>query len=132
VDGGPLTLRAVVIRNVLRIVDWLPLLYLLGGFLVLYSRNGQRLGDLVAGTTVVYRHHANPGETRSSSRAARRILAGALVLAVVFTLAFDYFGRPWLVIEGMYILHTQFPAGTTSYSLGSPQPGPGGATFPVT
>ena len=37
VDGSPLTIQAVLIRNLLRIVDWLPFLYFLGGTLTLFS-----------------------------------------------------------------------------------------------
>ena len=49
----PLALRQVVLRNVLRFVDLLPLAYGVGGACALLSRHGQRLGDWVAGTTVV-------------------------------------------------------------------------------
>ena len=54
----PLALRAVIVRNLLKPIDWLPILYLLGGASVLLTTNSQRLGDLAAGTTVVYRHRA--------------------------------------------------------------------------
>jgi len=94
----------------------------------------QRLGDLAAGTTVVYRHRATePGATRSSSRAARKVLLAVLVVAALFTAAFDYFGRPALVIEGLNNEH-QLLAGqeVTSYSLGSPQWAVGSVTYPMT
>ncbi|MFP4054576.1 MAG: RDD family protein [Phycisphaerae bacterium] len=54
-DEQGLSLRAgqVVVRNLLRIADRLPVLYLLGGASVLLSRHFQRLGDLAAGTVVV-------------------------------------------------------------------------------
>jgi len=44
----------IVIRNLLRAVDILPLCYLLGGAMCLLTRHGQRLGDL-AGNTIVVR-----------------------------------------------------------------------------
>ena len=50
--GGRLHPSQVVLRNVLRAVDMLPVLYLTGGVAALVSRNRQRLGDLVAGTIV--------------------------------------------------------------------------------
>jgi len=55
VDERALPLRPVqlVIRNLLRPIDQLPLLYLVGGVSLLASRWGQRLGDLAAGTVVV-------------------------------------------------------------------------------
>jgi len=43
----------VVIRNLLRVVDSLPLLYLAGGVTAFISAKNQRLGDLAAGTIVV-------------------------------------------------------------------------------
>ena len=43
----------IVIRNLLRAVDMLPVLYLLGGTACLLSRRAQRLGDLAANTIVV-------------------------------------------------------------------------------
>ncbi len=55
VDDQGLNLRfdQVVMRNLLRIVDRLPLLYLVGGVACLLSRHNQRLGDLAAGTVVM-------------------------------------------------------------------------------
>jgi uncharacterized RDD family membrane protein YckC len=41
------------VRNLLRVVDWLPAFYLLGGFLALVTSQKQRLGDLLAATIVV-------------------------------------------------------------------------------
>lgn len=43
----------IVIRNLLRAVDSLPLSYLLGGIVCLLTRHGQRLGDLAGNTIVV-------------------------------------------------------------------------------
>ena len=55
VDDQGLNLRfdQVVMRNLLRIVDRLPLLYLVGGVACWLSRYNQRLGDLAAGTVVM-------------------------------------------------------------------------------
>jgi uncharacterized RDD family membrane protein YckC len=43
----------VVVRNLLRAVDALPLFYALGGIVSFFSPRAQRLGDLAAGTVVV-------------------------------------------------------------------------------
>lgn len=43
----------IIIRNLLRLVDILPLCYLLGGVVCLLTRHGQRLGDLAGNTIVV-------------------------------------------------------------------------------
>jgi uncharacterized RDD family membrane protein YckC len=52
-DGLRLNMNQVVIRNLLRFADMLPLFYLAGGVSCLVSRRAQRLGDLAANTIVV-------------------------------------------------------------------------------
>lgn len=53
-DGGAaLTLRASLARNLLRLADVLPSSYLVGLIAMVASREGKRLGDLVAGTVVI-------------------------------------------------------------------------------
>ncbi len=56
-NGTPLTPASSIIRNLLRVVDFLPLLYALGLLSMLIDREFRRLGDLAAGTLVVYRDH---------------------------------------------------------------------------
>ena len=51
--GLRLDLRQVVIRNLLRAVDGLPALYLVGGTACFFTTRAQRLGDLAADTVVV-------------------------------------------------------------------------------
>lgn len=55
VDAAGLKLQPpqVVVRNLLRPLDSLPLAYLVGGLASFLSPKGQRLGDLAAGTVVV-------------------------------------------------------------------------------
>lgn len=43
----------VIVRNLMRFIDALPALYLVGGIACVFSRHRQRLGDLAAGTVVV-------------------------------------------------------------------------------
>lgn len=52
--GLKLTGRQVVLRNLLRAVDFLPAFYFVGGVASILSPRGQRLGDLAAGTVVVW------------------------------------------------------------------------------
>ncbi len=52
-QGLHLTFYQVALRNLLRLVDMLPMLYLAGGLACLLSRRCQRLGDLAAGTVVI-------------------------------------------------------------------------------
>jgi uncharacterized RDD family membrane protein YckC len=52
--GLRLTFAQVVLRNLLRFVDGLPVFYLVGGVAALLNRRAQRLGDLAADTLVVW------------------------------------------------------------------------------
>jgi len=54
-DGTPVRWPAALARNLLRAIDFLPLLYATGLVSMLMNRDFKRLGDLVAGTVVVYR-----------------------------------------------------------------------------
>jgi uncharacterized RDD family membrane protein YckC len=64
VDGRPLNARQAVVRNLLRIVDGLPFLYLAGIIAIAASKRHQRVGDMVAGTVVVRAEpKSNPSET---------------------------------------------------------------------
>jgi uncharacterized RDD family membrane protein YckC len=51
--SGPYTPMKAFIRNLLRIIDGLPFLYLLGIIVVASSKQKQRIGDMAAGTLVV-------------------------------------------------------------------------------
>jgi len=51
--GEPVGFLASAIRNILRIVDFLPALYIGGVIAIVATRRDQRLGDLAAGTIVV-------------------------------------------------------------------------------
>lgn len=52
-DSEPCTWGAALIRNVLRVVDALPFLYVIGLVCVAVTKKNQRIGDLAAGTLVV-------------------------------------------------------------------------------
>jgi uncharacterized RDD family membrane protein YckC len=52
-SGGAVGLGASLVRNLLRVVDFLPASYLVGIVLVAVTSKHQRVGDLVAGTIVV-------------------------------------------------------------------------------
>lgn len=53
-DGGRLTPKAALLRNLGRIIDGLPIFYLVG-LIALFASNSprQRVGDRIAGTTVI-------------------------------------------------------------------------------
>lgn len=50
---GELTRTKVLVRTLLRLIDWLPFLYLIGFILVLVTPQHQRIGDMAARTIVV-------------------------------------------------------------------------------
>ncbi len=52
-DGSPASFVAVLVRNLVRVVDFLPAFYGLGLLAIVVSGRAQRLGDLAAGTFVV-------------------------------------------------------------------------------
>jgi uncharacterized RDD family membrane protein YckC len=66
-DGQPVTAGPVLVRNLLRIVDFLPFYYVVGVITMILSRRSQRLGDLAAGTIVV-RERPMPAPTALSLR----------------------------------------------------------------
>jgi len=53
-DGTPVTLTESIIRNLVRLVDFLPAYYGVGVVAMFISSQSRRLGDLAAGTVVVH------------------------------------------------------------------------------
>ena len=53
-DGTPVRWPGALTRNLLRAADFLPFLYGVGLVTMLMNRDFKRLGDLAAGTVVVY------------------------------------------------------------------------------
>lgn len=65
-DGRPVNGTAVLVRNLLRLVDMLPVFYAIGSVAILLSKRDQRLGDMAAGTIVVHdRDRTAPAPTPS-------------------------------------------------------------------
>jgi uncharacterized RDD family membrane protein YckC len=54
-DGTPVGWPAALVRNLIRAVDFLPIGYGFGLATMLFSADFKRLGDMAAGTVVVYR-----------------------------------------------------------------------------
>jgi len=74
VNGNPVGFLDVVIRNLVRIVDFLPVVYGLGLTVMFFNQQARRLGDYAAGTIVVKERRGiileALGEPRSRSLAA--------------------------------------------------------------
>ncbi|HEY3397289.1 MAG TPA: RDD family protein [Armatimonadota bacterium] len=73
-NGTPLSLTESAVRNIVRIVDWLPLLYVVGGLFVFFSRYCQRVGDFAAGTLVVRERLAGPPRRRTAAIADQAVV----------------------------------------------------------
>jgi len=58
-NGSQLDWVASMTRNIIRFIDMLPLVYGIGFISVLLSTHSQRIGDIVAGTIVIYDNQHN-------------------------------------------------------------------------
>jgi len=56
-DGTPISWTASMLRNLLRVVDFLPFCYALGIVSILLNRHFKRIGDFAAGSIVIYDMH---------------------------------------------------------------------------
>jgi uncharacterized RDD family membrane protein YckC len=53
-SGRPINAYEAIGRNVMRAIDFLPVMYGLGVIVMMLNRHSRRIGDFVAGTVVVY------------------------------------------------------------------------------
>jgi uncharacterized RDD family membrane protein YckC len=53
-NGQSITFLSAAIRNLLRVIDMLPALYLLGMVMIFVHKKHKRIGDIAAGTIVIY------------------------------------------------------------------------------
>jgi hypothetical protein len=74
-QGLRLQLPQIALRNLLRFVDMLPLLYLTGGMAALATRKCQRLGDLAANTVVAHERKLQQPELEKIAPARYNSLA---------------------------------------------------------
>jgi hypothetical protein len=54
-NGLPVGWRESALRNLMLVADFMPMMYATGLLSMLFDRHFRRLGDIVAGTLVVYR-----------------------------------------------------------------------------
>jgi uncharacterized RDD family membrane protein YckC len=79
ISGRPLGAFEAILRNLLRIVDQMPVIYAVGIFSVFLTERNQRLGDLAAGTVVVHDHQVGREAVRPAlSSSAIRLGAARL------------------------------------------------------
>jgi uncharacterized RDD family membrane protein YckC len=89
-DGRRPSFNQLVLRNILRLVDFLPLGYLAGVASLFVSERAQRLGDVVAGTLVV--------------RDGRRALEDVRGLAEAASVGPEFHGLPAPLLMGLRLL----------------------------
>lgn len=58
-DGSRLSILDSIIRNIMRIVDSLPMGYFIGMLVILFEKHKRRVGDILANTIVIYDRSAN-------------------------------------------------------------------------
>ena len=68
-DGATPTVGALLVRNVFRLIDGLPILYGVGLLTAMIRADHVRIGDLAAGTVLVYDH----GEARIPAQPHERV-----------------------------------------------------------
>lgn len=90
-DGRPITLSESVIRNLVRLIDFLPSFYGVGVVTMFVDRQARRLGDLAAGTLVV-REDAAPAGLDSLLREDRPAGSGVVRLEGIGTLPLERLG----------------------------------------
>lgn len=75
-NGGPAGFSEVAIRNLVRIIDFMPFGYAIGVVTMFLNAKARRLGDFAAGTVVVRVHKDIKVEQLSTWRPSRPLLAG--------------------------------------------------------
>ncbi len=160
-DGHSLTFPVVFTRNLFRLVDTLPSLYIVGGLVALNTVHEQRVGDILAKTTVVRSASLDAG-TRAVRHLPQKLLFLS-VLLVALTIGagvFQYYGRGPLLIQSWvntsatadlaapvtcgvmppapaadtsvgHALAFQAPGRIIQYAIGAPQWGNGVVTYPI-
>jgi uncharacterized RDD family membrane protein YckC len=82
-DGGAPSAGALLTRNVFRLIDSLPLFYGVGLITVVLTRDNLRIGDMAAGTLLVFEQADArlPTPAGEAHRASRLDAAGAEIVA---------------------------------------------------
>jgi uncharacterized RDD family membrane protein YckC len=75
-DGSPVCFSSSLLRNLLSVVDFLPVCYCLGILVSICHPMSKRLGDIAAGTLVIYKTATARPATLDGSIGKRPILAG--------------------------------------------------------
>jgi uncharacterized RDD family membrane protein YckC len=121
-DGGRPSFGAILMRNVFRLVDALPFLYIVGLLVAQNTLHEQRVGDIVAKTSVVPRAKRS-GDDPAIPRLRLKLLVTGCALAVVIVggMLFQYATRPPLIIQSWANANNSYhsaPANGTTRACG--------------
>jgi uncharacterized RDD family membrane protein YckC len=102
-SGRPIDATAAILRNLLRVVDFLPAMYGAGVCVMLLNRNSRRLGDFVAGTVVVHEREATSIEPTWSATAPAVHVSpqSAQITDTELVLLETYLDRRWEYTEAV-------------------------------
>jgi uncharacterized RDD family membrane protein YckC len=107
-NGQQPTLLSIIIRNLFRLLDLLPMGYFLGAVVMMFSSKDKRLGDMVAGTIVIVELQ---GERLKRRKAIEKSLAAwqdRLPKVEV-----DELGKQSLTLDDWQLLQTWMERSTT-------------------
>ncbi len=86
-DGSSASSGAILLRNIFRLIDSLPVFYVLGILVCLFNKQHLRIGDMAAGTVLIYEEQASKkrldlimdnGGTHTLSTQQRELIAEVL------------------------------------------------------
>ena len=120
-DGRRPSFGAILIRNIFRLIDALPFLYIVGGLVAQNTANAQRVGDILANTSVISLEPRRADDA-AIRRGALRVLLLSMLLAAMLggTLAFEYYGRGPLVIQSWINMNNHYGSSASSIPVCGP------------
>lgn len=124
-SGLPITWRESLIRNFLRIADLLPTSSLplpLGPVVMAFDKQARRIGDLAAGTLVVYESRHQPRLPKTQPQPTKPRLSTSLVLSRADREALELFHRRHQLTPALRQSLAQIVAPMYARRLGQPVP----------
>lgn len=92
-DGSPVGFFESAVRNLLRVIDFLPAAYCLGVITTLFSRQHRRLGDIAAGTLLIREEKIDLDRYVATSPVAAQAVAGPALSAADTELILSFLER---------------------------------------
>jgi uncharacterized RDD family membrane protein YckC len=113
-DGSPVGVYESAVRNLLRAVDFLPVVYAVGCLSMLFTRQHRRLGDVLAGTVLVREErfdlskYTAPAQDTSAALPAAALTGAGRLESEEVELILAFLERaPWLELDARRMLGTR-------------------------